>query len=52
MVVLMDMVTAANFLKAPLLPDFVVSAHFSMQLWTCLVAQMEKNLPAIQETRL
>ena len=52
MVVLMGMVTAANVLKTPLLPHFVVSAHFSMQLWPSLVAQMEKHLPAIQETRL
>ena len=52
MVVSMGMVTAANFLKTPLLPHFVVNAHFSMQLLTSLVTQMEKNLPAIQETRL
>ena len=48
----MGMVTAANVLKTPLLLHFVVSAHFSMQLWPSLVAQMEKHLPAIQETRL
>ena len=35
-----------------LLPHFVVNAHFSMQLLTSLVTQMEKNLPAIQETWL
>ena len=43
---------SSTFLETPLLPHFVVSANFSMQLWTSLVTQMEKNLPAIQEIRV